>query len=536
MNVNTLLADPAAIEIVKIVSESDSITIVVESIQKSAACPLCNQKSSSLKTRYLRRFADLPWHGVAVRVELHSRKFRCRNEFCTKKVFCERLPKVVEPYSRRTIRLKQVVELLAFSIGARAAGRAATELAFSVGKDACLRIMRRRAKNNTSKNVRILGIDDFAFRKGTTYGTILVDLEKRKPIDLLPDRDSETLTQWLKAHPEVEIISRDRSTSYADAGRSGAPQAEQVADRWHLLKNLSDLVERFFIQNNRLLTQTAAEIHSEQLAKESEIRLPSMREANQAAASGKPIPERRQQLFDAVKELQSKGVGIRAIARKLGAARNTVKKYLRCETPPRHARGAGKPSSVLPFAEYLEKRWREGAHNGFLLWQEIKTRGFRGEIDSVQRFIRPWRTTTVGKTFCPVSLRGLAPRKVAKLLLNPLSEMTKAEQNYLTKLLEIAPTAVKIKQLGIEFQEIVKERRADSFDDWLHKVRQSEVKELQNWANGLLSDESAVRTALSMTWSNGQTEGQVNRLKTIKRAMYGRAKFDLLRARVLYQN
>ena len=535
MNANTLLADPSAIEIVKIVSLSDSITIVVQAIQKSAVCPLCNQHSSSLKTRYLRRLADLPWHGVMVRLELHSRKFRCRNELCTRKVFCERLPKVVAPYSRRTIRLNQIIELLAFTTGARAAASASIALAFPVGKDVCLRAMRQPVLSNESTTVRVLGVDDFAFRRGTSYGTILIDLEERKPIDLLPDRNTETLAEWLKRHPEIEIITRDRSTSYADAARCGAPQAEQVADRWHLLKNLSDLIERFFIQNHHLLTETAAQIHAEQLAKESEINLPSPQEANQAAINGKPIPERRQKLFDSIKELQSKGVGIRAMTRKLGVARNTVKKYLRCDSPPRHAGGSGKPSSVLPFAEYLEKRWREGAHNGFQLWQEIKAKGFRGEVDSVQRFIRSWRNTAVGKTFCPVSIRGLAPRKVTKLLLNSELPTTKAERDYLTKLLEITPSAAKIKQLGIEFQKIVKERRADLFDDWLRRVKESGIKKLQSWAQGLLSDESAVRNAFSMTWSNGQTEGQVNRLKTIKRQMYGRAKFDLLRARVLYQ-
>lgn len=430
MNANTLLTDPTAIEIEKFVSQENAILIVARTIQPTAICPQSKKPSRSLKTRYLRRLSDLPWHGVMVKLELHTRKFRCPNELCARKVFCERLPKVVAPYSRRTIRLNQVIELLAFTIGSRASGRAATELAFPIGKDVCLRAMRLRAINSESTTVRVLGVDDFAFRRGKTYGTILVDLERRKPIDLLPDRNSETLTEWLKQHPEVEIISRDRSTSYADAASTGAPQSKQVADRWHLLKNLSDLVERFFMNNHRLLTQTAMQIHSEQLAKESEIRLPLPQEMNQAAANAKPISERRQKLFDSIKDLQSKGVGICAIARKLGVARNTVKKYLRCDAPPCHARGAGKPSSVLPFAEYLEKRWREGAHNGFLLWQEIKERGFRGEVDSVQRFIRPWRTTAVGKTFSPVSTRGLAPRKVAKLLLNP--ELSTTEPSEIT--------------------------------------------------------------------------------------------------------
>jgi transposase len=491
-----------------------------------------------LKTHYLRHFDDLPWHDVPIRIELHARKFRCRNELCPRKVFCERLPKVVAPFARRTLRLTHVVELLSFELGARAAARTTAKLGLNLGKDVYLRAMRRCAslvKTTGDDQVCVLGVDDFAYRRGCTYGTILIDLERRQPIDLLPDRTAETLAGWLKAHPEIEIVSRDRSATYADAARTGAPQAAQVADRWHLLKNLGELVERYFVSRHSLLTKAAAIVRAEYAAQQTEVDLPVGAKAVGLSDSEKPIPVRRQKLFDSIKELQAQGKSLRRIARELKVARNTVRRYSRCEAVPPQAAGAGRPSSVLPFAAYLQQRWRAGEHNAFRLWQEIRSQGFSGEVDAARRFVREWRNTSVGKAPCPVTSRGLSPRQVAGLLLRPDVEGKEWERTYLARLCEVSPQVGALQRLGLDFQQMVKERRLDQFDAWLKRVAASGIEELQSWADGLLADGGAVRNALSLQWSNGQTEGQVNRLKTIKRQMYGRAKFDLLRARVLHR-
>ncbi len=383
MDANTLLADPAVIAIEKFVPRADAITVVVRSTRPTARCPLCDQPSSSLKTHYLRRVADLPWHGVAVRLELQTRKFRCRNALCPRKVFCERLPSVVAPYSRRTARLSRAVELLAFALGARAAARATTSLAIPVGKDICLRVMRRTPVDIERRDLHALGVDDFAFRRGCTYGTILVDLERREPVDLLPDRTAETLTAWLKERPGLEVISRDRSSAYAEAARAGAPQAAQVADRWHLLKNLGDLVERFLTRRHDLLTGAAALVRARHAAQLAEVELPAGAKADGDVRAERPVPARRRQLFEAIKELQSRGRSVRRIARELKVARNTVRRYVVCDSPPPQGKGAGRPSSVQAFAAFLKRRWRDGEHNAFCLWQEIKAQGFAGGMSRV---------------------------------------------------------------------------------------------------------------------------------------------------------
>lgn len=248
MQVSTLSADPEAIQIVSLVSNADSITIVAQTSKAFGECPQCKDHSHSLHSNYVRQLTDLPWHGAAIRLQLNTRKFRCRNELCRRKVFCQRLPKVVESYGRKTIRLQELFGVLAFVLGGEAGAKTAREMGLSISGDTLLRRIRRTPFPNIEA-VKVLGVDDFSFRRGVRFGTILVDLERRKPIDLLPDRESETLAAWLKLHPEIEIISRDRGGTYIDGSNTGAPHAKQVADRWHLLKNATEVFEKTLCRN-----------------------------------------------------------------------------------------------------------------------------------------------------------------------------------------------------------------------------------------------------------------------------------------------
>lgn len=421
-----LLADPTSIRLEKFVQHDCSLTLAVRATRTQAECPRCHRPSSRVHSYYTRKVADLPWHGVAVGLELRTRRFRCKNSLCTKRVFCERLPRVVAHYARNTVRLNEALTLIGSLLGGEGGSRATQKLAMATSPDTLLRRVRAAVKP-CAPTPRVLGVDDFAFRRGRRYGTILVDLEKRRVIDLLADREAATLAAWLKHHPGVEIVTRDRSPTYASAINEAAPAAVQVADRFHLLMNVREALEKVMYRQNRL-----------------------MRSRTMAA-----------------------------------------------------------PSRTAPAEE-------NDAHAGCRL-------RLAPHLERVKRSRRRKASS---------QLRVPSARKAAWMLLRP-DDLTDEEKPVVELLRQLSPEVARSQELALSFIELIKERRADELREWLINAQRSEVAEFVTFANGLTADLQAVRAALEYDWSNGQVEGQVHRLKLIKRQMYGRGKLDLLRARVL---
>jgi transposase len=418
-----------------------------------------------------------------------------------------------------------------------------------ISPDTLLRLVRQRGARK-GPGPRVLGVDDFAFRKGRAYGTLLLDLETGEPLDLLPDRRADSLAQWLKDHPGVEIISRDRGGSYAEGARQGAPEAQQVADRWHLLKNLTEALEAALAAEQQAFRQaaepepptdpaTASAEPASELVSEVAPEVPEPR--TQAARVSAARRERRLGRYEEVLRLHQEGHTQRAIAEQVGLSRNTVRTYLSTDAFPEQKKRRVAPGQITPFLEYLQRRWREGCHNATQLWRELQERGFRGGRSTVLSVVSAWRAKlppeqrrTSGRApRAKTSRRVPAPRAVVWSLLRKPEDRTREETRFLKRLLELRPEIEAARDLVQEFFGLACRREGSALETWLARAEASGIAALKSFSSGVRRDWEAVLAGLTLEWSNGRVEGHVNRLKAIKRQMYGRAGLELLRARVL---
>jgi transposase len=416
-------------------------------------------------------------------------------------------------------------------------------MAVKVSPDTLLRRV-RSAAHSDHPTPKVLGVDDWAFRRNKTYGTILVDLELRRVIDLLKDRDAQTLSDWLSKHPGVEIISRDRATAYAEAARTAAPLAQQVADRWHLLKNLTEAFERVLQSRSSSLDAAGSVIAQSQLISSPVVieagptTMLSSRDGKQACESRK----RRYARYKKVMRLYREGVSIRSIAKVTKMSRMTVYKYIRADCFPERAASRPRGSALNKHLCYIHRRWGEGCDNATQIWRELTEQGYKGEEAMVRRYVGRLRVrikALPAKEHLKIekldsAFRTPSPRGATWMLLKEEKDLKENERGFVDQLTRLCPEVKKARELAERFQKMIKQREVDKLDGWIEEASASQIKEMVGFAEGLKKDRGAVRGTLQYEWSNGQVEGQVNRLKLIKRQMYGRAKFDLLKARVLY--
>jgi transposase len=536
-----LLPDPWALAIDSIAAQGTLIVFRVRTRDETAACPQCGQRAHRIHSRYRRTLSDLPWQGIPVQFQLTVPKFFCDNPACAQRIFAQRLASVTERYSRKTLRLSQALHLLVYRLGGETAAKVAQRLGLLLASpDTLLRLLLRRSNRAPSTPVRVLGVDDFALRRGQKYATILVDLERRCPVDLLPDRTSHTLQAWLREHPGVQIISRDRAGAYAEAADKAAPQAVQVADRWHLMKNAIDALERVLKPERRVLKEAATQVHR-QTTPEPSPPPPGSNQKAKAHHRERRIArwEHKMALIKAAADLERSGYRSRCEAAKaLGMSRTDLYRWLNRDAFVERKPLPRRERLIDPFAPYLRERWDQGCHNGMTLFDEIVQQGFTGNYPMVTRFIKEWRAEwKVRRAREPAKV--ISPGQATWLLMRSGEKpdsLSAGEKLLVEALLKQCPCAERARELALWFFGLVRSRDVEALQRWRESAQESGIRSMADLARGIGRDLAAVTAALSSPssqWSNGQTEGQVNRLKMVKRQMYGRANLDLLRARVL---
>lgn len=541
-------------EVQEIESSDTELTVTARAFALTAHCPTCGQESYRIHSSYTRRPADLPISGRMVHLRLHVRRFRCQNPGCRRQTFVEPLPDVVPRYSRQTKRLMVTLTSFALALSGQAGSRLLQHLGLSVSGQT----LRRRAKSlkhSVSVAPEILGVDDFAFKRGRSYGAILVDLRTHRPVDLLPERTADALSLWLRTHPGTLVISRDRSTEFARGASDGAPEALQIADRFHVLQNLREATERALKRLHADLIEQHKALGFPQA-----VRSQRRRTQTEIAAS-KVARLRRQARYEEVVALYQQGMSILGIADQLRMSRSTVRNYVYAGAFPERANTRRTRSRLDPYLPYLEKRLAQGCRNANQLWEELKVQGYTGSYKPINHWLAPHRekpgrkpslrekdllgltqeeeagTTSpqpareeVSPEVEPVALE--APRHLVWLLLKDPDALDQKQQRSLA-LIRQHPGVETLYELTRSFVTLMKKRDFEAFDLWLKKGEKCGLPEMETFTQGLRNDYHAVKLSLILPYSNGPVEGQINRLKFVKRSMFGRGSFGLLRSRFL---
>lgn len=524
-----LLPDLPGFSIEQIIIAHGVITVLAHSQTTSGHCPECAHLSSHIHSRYQRTLADLPWSGRTVRLVVQVRRFFCQQLTCPRKTFAEAIPAVAERYARRTTRLKEVLEKLALALGGEQASRLTGALRLSCSPDTLLRLL-RRLPNEPFEPPRVVSLDDWAWRRGHRYGTLICDLERHRRLDVLPDRNAASVAAWLKRYPSIEIICWDRSDTYATAAKLGASQAIQVTDRWHLLKNLGEALQRCLSPH---LTASRKQQTQSQLEASPVLQMkrPSYLSPLQEQTVQLHRAERLARYAQAV-ALRKQGLSHQAIAERVGVGHSTVQRWIEAGAFPERKRRE-QASQLDPYLPFIRERWAEARHNVARLYRELTTKGYKGSYESVRHLVISLRQ---GDRHAPLhSGPPLSSRQATWLFLRRPEKLTAEEQQTIARLRSLDPEVDLAYEMVQQFARMIRDRTGDEqLDGWLEKVARSPLTALHPFVAGISQDKAAVQAGLTLEWSQGQTEGQITRLKLIKRQGYGRANFDLLRLRVLH--
>ncbi|MGR5818297.1 ISL3-like element ISEc38 family transposase, partial [Escherichia coli] len=497
---------------------------------KTAQCPECFKRSDSVHSCRRRRIQHPPCSGHTLWLVFSVRHWYCRNPACSRKIFAESLAPFAGSHQQSSQALQNLQRQLGLIAGGEAGKRAATAVGLRCSADTLLRRVINTPETKQSGAPHV-GIDEWAWYRGHRYGTLIVNLDTHRPLVLLPGRDQRTLATWFRKYPEIQIVSRDRSGVYATAAREGAPQARQVADRWHLLKNIGDAPERMMYRHIPLIRLVASEL-SPKKSPDPEPSVPaaSLRRPERLKQQTR---KKRHQRWTEVMALHNKGCSFREISRITGLSRVTVSRWVRSGTFPEMSTRPPKRGLLDPWREWLKEQRESGNYNASRIWREMVARGFTGSETIVRDAVAKWRKGWNPPVTTAVRLPSVS--RVSRWLMP--WRITRDEENYASRFISLMcekePELKIAQQLALEFYRILKTQNKSQLSSWFTRVHESGSAEFRRVAAGMEADAAAICEAISSRWSNGVVEGHVNRLKMLKRQMYGRAGFELLRQRVM---
>jgi transposase len=516
------------------------VVIQARSQAAGAACPACGAWSSRVHSGYVRTVQDGPAGGRPVVIRLAVRRFFCRNPACKTVTFAEQVDGLTGRYLRRSLPLLGLLGQVALALAGRAGARLAAALGAVVHRTTLLRLVAALPEPGISAAPQILGVDDFALRRGHVYGTVLVDIATGEAIDLLADREAGTLADWLRAHPGAQVICRDRAGNYAEGARDGAPDAIQVADRWHLWHNLAEYAEKMVVAHRACLKEQAPEPEDAsgtppgpEPAKAEPAAPPAQRDGlRDVCGRERRLVGRTRERHAAVHELLTAGHSLGAVSRALGLDRKTVQRFAReSDVAKLLVKATNRDSKLDPFKPCINQRWNEGVTDAAALHAELQARGWQGSVQAVRRYVRPFRQLAAAPPPAPAVPKG---RQITRWLLSRPASLDPGEQAQLDDIRARCPHLDALARHVTSFAEMMTRRSgAQELESWLAAVEADDQSHLQSFAAGIRRDLQAVTAGLTLPYSSGAVEGNVNRIKMIKRQMYGRASFSLLRKRVI---
>lgn len=456
-------------------------------------------------------------------------------------------PRSSLPGRAAPLRLAQRLVAVGLALGRRAGRQLSDRWDLKVSRHTLLRLIRRLLLP-VYPTPTVVGVDDWSLRKRHTYGTILVDLATHQPIALLDDRETDTFAQWLRAHPGVEVVSRDRSKAYEEEARQGAPDAIQVADRFHLLQNLAETLDQVFNAHVKTLgALNKARSQKPVPQADGTLAAPGPPPANPppAVVKAQQRRARRLALYQQVWDLHRQGSSGSSIAKRLGIGKSTVFRYLRASTfPERQGRSDVGRSLLAPYKSDVLSRWNEGCREALKLFDELKLRGYPGSYVTVARYaqrLRQAQGLSRRQRVAPKPVRAvsepktplLTPRAATWLVLKRPDKREESDEQVLQDLRRRRPEMGQAIALARDFADLVRERQPAALDPWLERAASSPLDAFRRFAKRLREDYDSITAGVTLPWSNGPVEGHINRLKMLKRQMFGRAKLDLLRQRFL---